>query len=89
MTVQLYGPTPPTAARVAEYAAPTAPFGSDVVVMRSAGTAIVTVNCPNAFTPAESVTVTDTWNVPSAVGVPVRLLPSRRTPAGSPLALKV
>jgi hypothetical protein len=54
---------------------------------------MVTGNDSLDVVPALSFTVTDTENVPAAVGLPERLVPlrlaTRLTPAGRPLAVQV
>ena len=57
------------------------------------GSAIKTGSDALAVVPVLSFTVTDTGNVPGAVGVPERLVPlalaTRFTPPGSPLAVQM
>ncbi len=71
---QVYGVVPPDAVSVAEYAAPTNPFGSDVVVMVSVLEAMVSVIDAAALCAGllESVTVKVSGALDTtAVGVPV------------------
>ena len=65
---------PPDAVNVAEYAVPTSPFGSDVLVMVSVLEAIVSVTAADALCAGlpESVTVKVSGALDTtAVGVPV------------------
>jgi hypothetical protein len=89
---QWYGALPPDPASVAAYAEFTAPFGSEVVPIASAGAItsgrfFVAVVCDAL----ESLTVTETLLVPAAVGVPLiaPVVAFRVRPAGSPVAIHV
>jgi hypothetical protein len=80
------------AVRVEEYAAPTTPPLSDVVVTLSC-VPTISVNVPVAVWGelALSLTVTTTVELPLAVGLPV-IAPVeelRESPAGSPVAFQV
>jgi hypothetical protein len=90
LTLQLYGVVPPLACSVPEYAVPTVPPVSDVVVTvggcAAAATAILNTFVPVLFTASVTCTVNDT--VPAAVGVPeispvdaARLNPAGNVPA--------
>lgn len=71
---KVYGGVPPEAPTLPEYATPTCPSGSELVVMVSAAGgagAIVTLRFLLAVWPFESVTVALTLNVPAVSGVPV------------------
>ena len=72
LTLQLYGVVPPLACSVAEYAVPTVPPGSDVVVTvgdcGAAATAILNALVAVLFAASFTCTVNDT--VPDVVGVP-------------------
>src|SRR5579863_7564374 len=84
LRVQASGPTPPVAARVPEYAAPTAAAGENAPpeVMASFPL-MVMVRVAGAVCFAESVTVTVNENVPVAVPVPEITPPELSTsPAG-------
>jgi hypothetical protein len=73
VALQANGVLPPEAATGALYAKPTAPLGSDVVVIARTG-AIVNENCLEAVRfvgVVASVTVTVTGKVPLEPGVPV------------------
>lgn len=92
VAVNVYGPVPPVAAKLAAYAAPTTPFGSDVVVTVSLGTMVIerlaVVVCGVGV--VESATVTLAALVPAALGVPViRPDPLIESPAGNPMPEKV
>ena len=67
----VYGAVPPAAVRVAEYVAPTMPFGNQSGVSDSADTAsgkdATVIDCP-----AESVTTNEKRLKPSIVGTPAR-----------------
>jgi hypothetical protein len=85
---QVYGVVPPDAVSVAEYAAPTSPFGSDVLVMVSVLEAMVSVIDAAALCAGllESVTVKVSGALDTtAVGVPVMapVAVFRDNPAGS------
>ena len=58
------------------------------MIVRAAG-AISTVKLALALAPVESVTVTETVNLPALVGVPVSEAPPSCTPGGSPLPVKL
>lgn len=62
---------PPEAARVCEYAVPTVPLGSDVVVISSAGALMVRLKAWLAVALAVSLTWAVKLNEPAVVGVPV------------------
>ena len=88
ITVHVNGPVPPATPRVCEYAVPTVPVGSAVVVICSAGAFTVIANDALADTDALSVTFTVKLLVPAALGVPVIDEPFRLNPGGSdPLAI--
>jgi hypothetical protein len=73
-TVMLHvkGRVPPVACKVALYAVPTTPFGSDVVVTASGAALIVMLRALDAFCPSASVACTVKFVVPGfPVGVPV------------------
>src|SRR5687767_5852159 len=89
VTVQTYGGTPPVAAKVVSYGKPAVPFGSVRAVITSAGGVMIKVNSAEALAPVASVTASVITNVPSAVGVPVMVLPLSRNPGGKPVAVKV
>src|SRR5581483_8357869 len=77
-------PTRPDAARVAEYAVPAVPFGSEVVVTRKEGFTC-RVNVAVAVFCEESLTVTATENAPADPGVPESWpVVLRLSPCGSP-----
>jgi hypothetical protein len=80
---QVLPPDPPVAARVAAYGAPTAPAGSDVVVIVRAGGATVIESGLVAVLLAESLTWTVKLDVPAVVGVPEMAEPFSVSPAGS------
>src|SRR5579883_2509388 len=84
VTSQTYEPVPPLAASVVEYAVPTVPLGSDVVVIVTGAAATVMLNALDAVCALLSVTVAVKFEVPAAVGVPP-MLPAgfRLKPAGS------
>jgi hypothetical protein len=90
LTAQAYGCTPPAAARLAEYAVPTVPLESDVVVTVSGAGVTASARLAEAVAPFESVTVTPTVKLPAAVGAPV-ITPAVEAdkPAGKPVALQV
>ena len=83
VSAKVYESDPPVAATFAEYESPTAPPGSVVVVMLTAGR----ITMDRSAVPAAlalSFTSTLKLNVPLAVGVPVRTPPEERlTPVGS------
>src|SRR5260370_4878394 len=71
---QVYGVLPPDAVSVAEYATPTCPFGSDVLVMVSVAAVVVSVSAAVAFCAGvlESLTLKLSAAPDTAVvGVPV------------------
>jgi hypothetical protein len=73
-SVQVYGAVPFTAARVVEYAVPTAPVGSEVVVIVSVGAAATAVPLSDTacgLAAALSVNEIEPVGVPAAVGVNV------------------
>jgi hypothetical protein len=75
LMLQLYGWVPPLAASVVEYAVPTRPDGTDVVVICTAATAAATVRvndlvAVSAVGLVESVTLAVKLKEPDAVGVP-------------------
>src|SRR5579883_1669094 len=83
-TVHALPPAPPLAASVCEYANPTLPFGSDVVVTVKVAAATVMLNAFEAVCPPLSVTVAVKFAVPGDVGVPLTLpSPPRVSPAGN------
>ena len=87
---QVYGGTPPVAARMAAYDTPMLPFGSDAVVMLSDGAVTVTEKVLLAVEFALSLTVMVKVKVPAAVRFPASVPPPKLVPAGSvPLAPKV
>ena len=61
---------PPVAASACEYAVPTVPFGSVVVVMASAASTVIDSACV-AVRPSESLTWTVNACVSAVVGVPL------------------
>ncbi len=70
-SVQVYGATPPVAANVVEYAVPTTPAGSEVVVMASAAVLVPLSDTACGLAAALSVNVMAPVGVPAAVGVKV------------------
>jgi hypothetical protein len=87
VTLHLYGVVPPLACSVVEYAVPTAPPGSDVVVTvgdcAAAPTVMLNTFVPELFAASVTCTVNDT--VPAVVGVP-EIAPvdaTKLNPAGS------
>jgi hypothetical protein len=63
LTDQLYGVVPPVAVTLAEYPAPTCPFGRDEVVIVGATAAAFTVSVAAALVAVPAVLLTTTWNV--------------------------
>jgi hypothetical protein len=88
-TVQVYGPVPPPAASVCEYAVPTAAFGKLPVVTVSAPAVTAMLSDLVAVAFAASVTCAVKVAVPPALGVPViapdalRAKPAGRVPLAS------
>ena len=88
----VYGPVPPLAVKVAEYAVPTVPFGSEVVVIVSGAELMVRLSGFVAVAGvgvAESVTITVTVPLNGAAGVPVIWVPLSVSVAGRPDAENV
>jgi len=89
VTCQLSGETPPVAANVVEYADPSTPVGSDVVVTLKAGAVIVMLRLfvadPIGTSASLTFTVKVTGPVTLPVGVPViaPVLAFNESPAGS------
>jgi hypothetical protein len=74
---------------MAEIAVPTSAFGIVVLVTISFA-AMVMLKEPETVPPLESVAVTDTWNVPAVVGVPLKVpVVESVNPGGRPVAVKV
>lgn len=74
---------PPAAPTLPEYATPTVPFGSDVVITDRGAAPIVMLSPFDAVTLAPSVTRTVNGNAPAVLGVPDRLpLALNETPSG-------
>jgi hypothetical protein len=92
-TVNLYGAVPPVAARVAEYAVPAVPEGSEavvndtgVVVVAAVATAMLNTLLTFCGVAEESVTVMVKLQLQAVVGVPLSApLLIREVPSGKPV----
>ena len=93
VAVNVYGPVPPDAARVAVYGLPTVPFGSGEVVVTVTGAALMVrlsvVGGELTDGVAASWAVTVTLPLKVALGVPVIWLPLTVSVEGRPVAVNV